>query len=93
MIAGRCTKAQKAIFKLHSALTMTYNVSKKLALSIFDEHIFPKLKYGCAIWGQTFNIDTVSVTLASPKKLNKEDLTKLFQSVTGKNICFEIIRT
>ena len=41
MILDRCTKAQKAIFQLRSALSTTYNVSRKLSLAIFDKQIFP----------------------------------------------------
>ncbi len=93
MISDRCTKAQKAIFQLRSALSTTYNVSRKLALTIFDKQIFPILSYGCAIWGQTCNIDTISVTFNSPQNLTKNELGNLFQKVTGKIIDFDMIRT
>ncbi len=93
MISDRCTKAQKAIFQLRSALSTTYNVSRKLSLSIFDKQIFPILTYGCAIWGQTSNIDTVSVDFNTPQNLCKKELSNLFRSVTGKEINFEVLRT
>ncbi len=93
MISDRCTKAQKAIFQLRSALSTTYNVSRKLALTVFDKQIFPILSYGSAIWGQTLNIDTVSITFGSPQSLSKKDLSNIFQNVTGNAIDFDIIRT
>ncbi len=94
MISDRCIKAQKAIFQLRSALSTTYNVSRKLALSIFDKQIIPVLTYGCAIWGQTCNIDTVAVTFNTPQTLSKKELSNLFQGVTGKiYIDFDVIRT
>ncbi len=91
MIKERCTKAKKAIFQVRSALSTTYNVSRKLSLSIFDKQIFPILSYGSAIWAPTNN-DTVSVAMDSNNTISKESLTDLFQNITGTEIKFDLLK-
>ncbi len=91
MIQERCTKAKKAVFQVRSALSTTYNVSRKLSLSIFDKQIFPILSYGSAIWALSNN-DTLSVTIDSNQIISKESLTDLFQNITGPTIKFDLLR-
>ncbi len=50
MMNSRIDKATRAIFILKRALSTNYNVSTRLALTLFDKMISPVLLFGCPLW-------------------------------------------
>jgi exonuclease III len=93
-ILDRHNKAQKAYYQVKGSLSTTSNVSRSLALCIFDKQIAPILLYGSCIWGQVENFGTINVKIdAQPGSvMNKSTIAKMCNDILKKEVPFDVVR-
>lgn len=91
-ILDRHNKAQKAYYQIRGVLSTTGNVSRKLALTIFDKQITPILLYGSCIWGQSEKHNTLKVKFKTPFTMSKATIADLCSSILNRPLTFDIVR-
>ena len=93
MIRDRCVKAKQAGFQIRSAISTTHNVSRKLAISIFDKQIAPILTYGSELWGQRTDFCSLKLLFSGSTIPAKEYVSQQINTITGHKMRFNITRT
>jgi hypothetical protein len=91
-ILDRHNKAQKAYYQIKGALSTSSNVSRRLAMSIFDKQITPILLYGSCIWGQNEKFGMIKLKFNSPDMLNKASIADMCKTILKRDLNFDIVR-
>lgn len=91
-IRDRCTSARKAYYQIRGVLSTTTNVSRRLAISIFDKQITPILSYGSSIWGQAVNFNTLKLKFDPQFVMSKPSIAEICRNIINREVLFDIVR-